>query len=119
MKYLIVLLFIIDLSFAYNNDNMTDVETAESYKKQVWDMQTADYQCNLYIEKTGANLYHMSLAEQENDKKKISKEFFVFMKNSRYAMEYCKYISDEIVTDMRDIREGVSFYYENEIRGKK
>lgn len=119
MKYLLFLSILTSLSFSLPNDNMTDVETPNDYKKEVFDMQTNDYQCNLYIEKAGSNLWNMSIAEEKKDNKTVSSEFFVFLKNSNYAIEYCKYSSAEVVYDMTNIQEGVTYYYNEKFKNKK
>ena len=118
MKYLIALTLLLSVLNAKPNDTMTDIESPDQYRKDVQSMATSDYQCNLYIEKTGASLYIMSQAEQNKDKKTVSSEFLVFVKNSNYAMEYCQYISTDIVQDMADIQEGVITYYNEEFKKK-
>lgn len=116
MKYLIALSLLLSILNAKPNDNMTDIESPDQYRKDVQSMATSDFQCNLYIEKTGANLYVMSQAEQINDKKTISSEFLLFVKNSNYAMEYCQYLSTDVVQDMAEIQEGVITYYNEEFK---
>lgn len=117
MKYLIIsMLIAFDMLFALPNDNMTDVESPSDYGKEVYDLSTSDYECSLYIEKAGNNLYTMSVAEAKNDKKTVSSEFFIFLKNSDNAIEYCKYISNDVVTDMTNIQEGVKAYYNKEYK---
>lgn len=117
MKYLIIItLVLFDMLFALPNDNMTDIETPKEYSKEVQDIQTSDYECNLYVEKTGASLYIMSIAEQNNDKKTVSSEFLIFLKNSDNAIEYCKYVSDNVTEDIINIQNGVTLYYNNSIK---
>jgi rRNA pseudouridine-1189 N-methylase Emg1 (Nep1/Mra1 family) len=120
MKYLLIssLLFS-TLAFALPNDKMTDIETPNNYKKEVYGLATSDFECNLYIEKSGSNLLKMSEAELKNDIKTVSSEFFVFLKNSNNAIEFCKYISDSVVSDMINIQEGVTAYYNEKFKNKK
>lgn len=119
MKYILIssLLFS-SLAFALPNDRMTDIETPNNYKKEVYGLSTSDFECNMYIEKAGANLLTMSEAEQKNDKKTVSSEFFVFIKNSDNAIEYCRYVSSDVSNDMISIQEGVKAYYNQEYRKK-
>ena len=122
MKLLFIYAFVALLStasFALPNDNMTDIQSPSEYKKEVFDIATSDYECNLFIEKTGNNLYSMAMAEERNDKKTISSEFYIFLKNSNTAIEYCKYYSESVVSDLMEIQEGVIFYYNKEYNKKK
>lgn len=117
MKYLIItMLVLFDMLFALPNDKMTDIEPSIEYTKEIQSIQTSDYECNLYVEKTGASLYLMSIAEQNNDKKTISSEFLTFLKNSDNAIEYCKYVSNNISEDIINIQEGVTIYYNSSIK---
>lgn len=122
MKLLFIYTFVAllsTMSFALPNDNMTDIQSPNEYKKEVFDIATSDYECNLFIEKTGNNLYSMAMAEERNDKKTISSEFYIFLKNSNTAIEYCKYYSEGVVSDLLEIQEGVIFYYNKEYNKKK
>ncbi len=122
MKLLFIYTFVAllsTMSFALPNDNMTDIQSPSEYKKEVFDIATSDYECNLFIEKTGNNLYSMAMAEERNDKKTISSEFYIFLKNSNTAIEYCKYYSESVVSDLMEIQEGVTFYYNKEYNKKE
>lgn len=122
MKLLFIYTFVAllsTMSFALPNDNMADIQSPNEYKKEVFDIATSDYECNLFIEKTGNNLYSMAMAEERNDKKTISSEFYIFLKNSNTAIEYCKYYSESVVSDLLEIQEGVIFYYNKEYNKKK
>ena len=122
MKLLFIYTFVAllsTMSVALPNDNMTDIQSPSEYKKEVFDIATSDYECNLFIEKTGNNLYSMAMAEERNDKKTISSEFYIFLKNSNTAIEYCKYYSESVVSDLMEIQEGVIFYYNKEYNKKK
>ena len=122
MKLLFIYTFVAllsTMSFALPNDNMTDIQSPNEYKKEVFDIATSNYECNLFIEKTGNNLYSMAMAEERNDKKTISSEFYIFLKNSNTAIEYCKYYSESVVSDLMEIQEGVIFYYNKEYNKKK
>lgn len=122
MKLLFIYTFVAllsTMSFALPNDNMTDIQSPNEYKKEVFDIATSDYECNLFIEKTGNNLYSMAMAEERNDKKTISSEFYIFLKNSNTAIEYCKYYSESVVSDLMEIQEGVTFYYNKEYNKKE
>ena len=122
MKLLFIYTFVAllsTMSFALPNDNMTDIQSPSEYKKEVFDIATSDYECNLFIEKTGNNLYSMAMAEERNDKKTISSEFYIFLKNSNTAIEYCKYYSESVVSDLMEIQEGVIFYYNKEYNKKE
>ena len=122
MKLLFIYTFVAllsTMSLALPNDNMTDIQSPSEYKKEVFDIATSDYECNLFIEKTGNNLYSMAMAEERNDKKTISSEFYIFLKNSNTAIEYCKYYSESVVSDLMEIQEGVIFYYNKEYNKKK
>lgn len=122
MKLLFIYTFVAllsTMSFALPNDNMTDIQSPSEYKKEVFDIATSNYECNLFIEKTGNNLYSMAMAEERNDKKTISSEFYIFLKNSNTAIEYCKYYSESVVSDLMEIQEGVIFYYNKEYNKKE
>ena len=119
MKYLLISSLLTAVLFASPNDTMTDVQSPNEYKKEVFDLQTNDYQCNLYIDKAGINLWNMSTAEEKKDDKTVSSEFFVFLKNSNYAIEYCQYSSKDVTEEMINIQESVTFYYNEKFKNKK
>ena len=68
-------------------------------------------QCNTYLEYATNSLYLMAQAEQENNLKFINIHFDNFQSNSDIAIDYCKYINEEVTSELMEIQSAIKDYY--------
>ena len=57
------------------------------------------------------SLYLMAQAEQENNLKFINIHFDNFQSNSDIAIDYCKYINEEVTSELMEIQSAIKDYY--------
>ena len=85
----------------------TDILTPKMYSEDVFAMQTQDYICNYWIEKSGQHLENIAIYKKKQSKLKSYNEFLI---TSDKAIMVCKDIDEDVAFQMEEIKHDIEIF---------
>ena len=92
----------------------TDILTPKMYSEDVFAMQTKDYICNYWIEKSGQHLENIAIYKKKQSKLKSYNEFLI---TSDKAIMVCKDIDEDVAFQMEEIKHDIEIFMKEQRNG--
>lgn len=110
MKLLLLLILSV-FALAFEPSNSTDIQDIKTNLTDLKFTYSDNFECNLYIEKSGEYLFKMSKDEDLHNTSSMSNNYILFLNESNRAIAICKEVSVQTSNELIDIQSNIELYY--------